>query len=715
MVRKMAYVGFSYLAGLFFASIFGSGITAAAAAVLFTAAAVMLIADRKRFVTLTVCFICAAVGGIWYSCYDCFIYDKILEYDGKDIVFEGKVTEIDTLSEDKTAYTVKGIINGKYRGSVILYTDMNEIRPDNNISFTGKAAAFRNSYVFSSEDYNKSKGIFLSVYSPQNIVHKKHQGLSLRRTAWKYSNYIRDIIKENTDGIYSEMLIAMLLGDKSGLDGSVRNMMYRAGFGHVMAVSGMHLTMIYSLISTLLITVTRLDRRQVFIVSIIPIILFCFMSGLSVSVIRAFIMLCIVNCAVFFRRSGDVLNSLGIAALVLTVPMPFAIRDTGLILSFAGVIGVGVIAPKAVGRAERFYIKIRDNDKDKLPHGVKTVLSSYCAYLAIFPLSMLIFDEVSVIAPVTNILLVPLCSVSLICTAVAALTGGIGIIAVPFLKLAQFFCRPVLSAAVFISENEIFYLPMGNTAVKYLGAASAGLTLVLLLKTDIVRVCLTGTVTAAVCISAVKVSEIIGRDTIKAAYICGNDSSALIITKGKKAALIDLSGESRSAADKYLKRSGIYDIDMIMLADKASSAVSSYLNGFVLYDTASYFLPSDSYLYTENSLLENKVFYYDEDMLIDCGYVHIRKTVSSISVTVKDKEFTAVTDGSKNDIHNEKGFCIIADRKNIGTVKGSEYILLSEGGACSCSDGIIYENCCMEFIFDDELVSGRVIYSGGSD
>ncbi|MBQ8569599.1 MAG: ComEC/Rec2 family competence protein [Oscillospiraceae bacterium] len=712
MVRKMAYVGFSFAAGLFFAHIFGSGITAAAAVFLFIAAAVMLIRDRKRFVTLIVCFISGAVGGIWYSCYDCFIYDKLLECNDKNITFEGSIIDIDSMGEDRKAYTVKGVINGKYHGSIILYTDSLIAKPDDVISFTGKASAFRNSYTFSTEDYNKSKGIFLAVNSPEYIVHTEHNGFSIRRTAWKYSNYLKDIIRDNTDGVYGEMLIAMLLGDKSGLDGTVKNMMYRAGYGHVMAVSGMHLTVIYSLISAVLNSISRFDKRQVFILTLVPVTLFCFMSGLSVSVMRAFIMLCIVNSAAFFRRSGDILNSLGIAALVLTVPMPFSISDTGLILSFAGVIGVGVIAPKAVKNAEAFYIKLRDNDRAKLPKAAKAVLSSYCAYLAIFPLSMLIFDEVSLIAPVTNILLVPLCSVALICTAFTALTGGIGIIAIPSLNAAQLFCRPVLAASQLISANEIFYLPMGNTAVKYLGAASVGLMLVLLLKSDIVRVCLIGTVSAAVCISSVHIIGISDRDKIKTAYLCGGDCSVIIVTVNGKAAVIDLSGESRSAADKYLKRNGIYDIDMIMLYDKASSALSSYLNGYSLYDTASYFLPTGSYLYTENTALEEKVFYYDEDKLIDCGYAEIHKDKKGISVKVEDYEIFAVTDGNESDVHNKKRFCTIADRNNTGTVNGSEYILLSEKGECSSSDGVIYDNCCIEFTFDDKQTRGRVIFNG---
>ena len=62
------------------------------------------------------------------------------------------------------------------------------------------------------------------------------------------------------------------------------------------------------------------------------------------SVIRAFIMITLTGSSVLFYRRSDVLNSLCIAVIIITLPSPFVIRDASFLLSVSGAFGIGVFA-----------------------------------------------------------------------------------------------------------------------------------------------------------------------------------------------------------------------------------------------------------------------------------------------------------------------------------------------------------------------------------
>lgn len=126
---------------------------------------------------------------------------------------------------------------------------------------------------------------------------------------------------------------AMVLGNKSAVSASVRDAYSVAGTSHVLALSGLHLSIIYTLLS--LLSLGRKGWAVNELVTVAAMWCYVFMVGLSPSVVRAAIMVTVYSIVGLTGRRGASLNVLAFAALLMLVVNPFSLFDLGFQLSFA--------------------------------------------------------------------------------------------------------------------------------------------------------------------------------------------------------------------------------------------------------------------------------------------------------------------------------------------------------------------------------------------
>ncbi len=710
MTRKLAWVGFSYMAGLFLASVLGKTVSVSAAAVLIAGAAVLIILRKKRAlesetVSGIVCCICIAAGLAVFSAYDTFVYEKMLSFNGTETAFYGKIISEESVSGGKTSFTAKGKINGKYPAGIILVSDSVKARIGDEISFSGKGSVFNDSYVFDTEKYYKAKGIYLSFYNAEN-VRICRKSFSVRRLADNCKNILIEKIEDNMPEEESSLMKAMLLGDRNDMENSLRTSLYRSGIGHIMAVSGIHMTIVYSFISLILLRIGRFSKRTVFIISILTVGFFCVMTGLSVSAVRAFVMLFILGIGDCIGRESDTLNSLGIAGLILTVKCPFAIADTGLILSFAGVIGAGVIAPCVVDEINRKLSCGGEVRRKRLGRVSSDFIVSLCAYSTTLPVTVILFDEVSVISPITNVLLVPLCTLALIVGAVFSLTGGI----LPILPVCTILCKPVIFISDLISKNPPLFIPAGSTAAKCISVGICALIFaVMFFSRDILKAASAGIFCSFITASLAFLRIIFMPEIISAAYVHGGGSAAAIISNGRQAAVIDMGGGYR-AADKYLKENGIYNVDMILLTENTSSAAVSY-NEYLKYTRISSF-----FVYEEN-LLPDGDDYSDKTVVISSGEIYDggfyrfwMDEDKGINVLIKDRLFYIPSEKETE----KEAYAVFLEGRGNYKADGAEIIVTDGRGNYDSDTALIYDDVSVKFILTDEEVKRKVMFVGGN-
>ena len=213
-------------------------------------------------------------------------------------------------------------------------------------------------------------------------------------------------------------MAACSLGDRSGfealdIDGDLR----RCGVSHLVAVSGTHLALVAMAISASLDAAeTRFRTRAAAIVILTG--LFVVLCGAPASAIRAWIMATIHATAVFAKRRGYSLSALCAAGIAMALADPFVTGQLAYQLSIAAVMGIGVINPYV-----RYVLEVLLHHRSlprrvsygfarKLGNLERSVIDllalSITAQIATLPITTASFSEISLVAPLANLLASPL-------------------------------------------------------------------------------------------------------------------------------------------------------------------------------------------------------------------------------------------------------------------------------------------------------------------
>lgn len=196
------------------------------------------------------------------------------------------------------------------------------------------------------------------------------------------------------------LLGGLLLGDRGELPRETDEAFRRAGVYHVLAVSGFNVALVAGAVWALL-TLARVGRRPAAVGAIVALIGFALVVGPEPSVLRAVIMGVLVLGALLLDREASVLNGLALAALLLLAARPGDLLDPGFQLSFAATAGI-VLAP--------------------LPRGLipGALGVSVAAQLAVLPIALVHFNQLSLIGPLANLGVVPLAAVATVAGLLAA-------------------------------------------------------------------------------------------------------------------------------------------------------------------------------------------------------------------------------------------------------------------------------------------------------
>lgn len=209
---------------------------------------------------------------------------------------------------------------------------------------------------------------------------------------------------------------ALIVGDRSGLSLAEKTTLQQSGIYHTLALSGMHMTVLVSMLSFL-----RKSRHRA-ILGIPLCIGFTLVTGCSPSVVRACVMECCVLLDRALSRESDWATSLSLSGVLLMAENPWCILNWGLQLSFLSVLGIHLLA----------YPMCRRLMQQRKPHlryrivgrVLQNLSISLSAVVFTLPLMGLYFGSISLVSPLTNLLTAPIVS---LCFAMSLPAGLIGI------------------------------------------------------------------------------------------------------------------------------------------------------------------------------------------------------------------------------------------------------------------------------------------------
>jgi competence protein ComEC len=300
-----------------------------------------------------------------------------------------------------------------------------------DISFSGKLKPlhnFNNPGGFNYRGYMAAQQIWCRTYTRgKNIVwggRSPHQNMamSLARLRVRLARFIDNAV----EGRSGPILKALLVGDRSDIPDTDRNIFNRAGVGHLLAISGLHIGIVATVAFYFFNRVLSLSpflllrawtKKGGALLAMLPVLGYALVAGMSPSTQRATIMIFVFLMTFWFEREQDPINTLAIAAVLILIYFPPALFSISFQLSFTAVLAIMLGLPffrRPETRKPAFWQRI----------AFRLIIFFAITLMAIvgtLPLTLYYFNQVSLVGLIANGIGVPLIGFGVVPLGLAAL------------------------------------------------------------------------------------------------------------------------------------------------------------------------------------------------------------------------------------------------------------------------------------------------------
>lgn len=342
-------------------------------------------------------------------------YASVRARDGDEAEVNGYVTDTVYESSYGSGYRVTVThINGKRQklGAILELPYAGELSVGDEFSADVEFAALGIEGSFDEEAYYLPRGVVTSIEvddAESLEVTGKHDGFDV--SIAKLRRRISAILSVTMDGIEDHGIPeAIFIGQRGALDDDVSRDFRYIGASHMLAVSGLHLTVLIGGIEAMLIRLRLKKSKNIILIFLT--IAYMALTGFSASVARAGIMLIIYYLSDYARRGPDGVTSLFVAAAIIMLISPASAADTGLFLSITAMLGClfseRVFIPDRLKEALKAFRK-RGKFCRRLANAFRRAYGSaaisVAAMMFTLPVMWAAFGRVSLLSPLSTLLL----------------------------------------------------------------------------------------------------------------------------------------------------------------------------------------------------------------------------------------------------------------------------------------------------------------------
>lgn len=383
--------------------------------------------------------------------------DKIWNYNGSVITFSGIVINEPDVREFNQKVTVNSkqiIVNSKkfdVFGKVLVTTKLYpNYRYGEEVVFACELEKPERFSGFSYDKYLERFNIFsvcrypLTLAPPSPLPIKEGgqfssvlDYFSLSKKwfyggIFEFKDKLRGIIDRGLGRQEAGLAKAIILGDKSGIKSDLRDKFSKAGLSHIVAISGMHISILSALVMSGLLAL-GIARKKSFYIGVLFLVLYITLIGLPASAMRAGLMGFLVLLAMQLGRLNKLTNSLVLAGVVLLIFNPRLLRDDiGFQLSFLAVLGIAYVYPIFDNIYKKFEEYIKSTPYGKYEKGVKfgkivfgIFAITIAAQVFTLPIMAVNFSMISIVAPISNLLILWTLPILMIAVLVGLLLSAI--------------------------------------------------------------------------------------------------------------------------------------------------------------------------------------------------------------------------------------------------------------------------------------------------
>lgn len=240
----------------------------------------------------------------------------------------------------------------------------------------------------------------------------------------------RKYIEKNIEAVAEKehgFLKALILGRKQEMSLRQREALSDAGLSHIIAVSGLHISVFIAFLSKLFSFVrNRFIRNITFILAVFLLAAVC---GFTSSVVRASLMSALAFSGNLLRRKTDNLNNLGFAALIIVLADPLSAVSASFLLSFGATFGIILLAEKFSVLSSTAFFRLTKHYPNRVFRFFSGLFcTSLAAFFFTFPLLYYFFGDQSFISVFSNIVCLPIVSILYPCAVAAVLLEMTGFI-----------------------------------------------------------------------------------------------------------------------------------------------------------------------------------------------------------------------------------------------------------------------------------------------
>lgn len=361
------------------------------------------------------CIVCSVIGVFVFSVNDIrkekdFYGNKCLEDAAVMVAMEIRETLKSNRSFDRFKAEVVQVNGSNSKGTVLL-----NFKKDTDISlqagnlFIAKTQLQhiitpKNPYEFNYANYLAHQQIYHQVFVESKEIEFVQRGtfpFFVRLQKFR-AELIQKISKKGIKKDELAVISALLLGERDYLSAELRNSYTNAGAIHILAISGLHVGILFLLISFMLKPLHSLPFGNVIAQLLILIVmwLFAMLAGLSPSVVRAVTMFSFISIGIFLNRKNSVYQSLIASAFILLLIHPRFLFEVGFQLSYTAVFFIVWLQPK-IERLWKPKFKM-------LNYFWKLMTVSCAAQLGVLPLSLYYFHQFPALFFLSNLIIIPI-------------------------------------------------------------------------------------------------------------------------------------------------------------------------------------------------------------------------------------------------------------------------------------------------------------------
>ncbi|HCU06186.1 MAG TPA: hypothetical protein DIC42_01190 [Holosporales bacterium] len=299
----------------------------------------------------------------------------------------------------------------------INYSDSNTLIPQIGDSITGIASLFpygdpvsAYGYDFRKNAYYKGIGASGRLYEITDL--KKSEKTGLQRMRTNLSNHFRQQVR----GEVAEIAIALITGQRQGITNETRNAFADSGLAHILAISGLHISLVAGLLFLILrrslsfipiITRQYNVKKFTCFATILATFFYVALSGFGYPAIRAFYMTMFACLAIAMDKHPFNMRSLSLAAFLILLVFPESATSVSFQLSFAAVLGLIAFYEKPWMHMKNLNINKGISGKIAL-YIFGICMTTIIATLATTPISLYYFNKITLNSVFANLLAIPL-------------------------------------------------------------------------------------------------------------------------------------------------------------------------------------------------------------------------------------------------------------------------------------------------------------------